>query len=216
MSLVIVFPSHQTSLVERNRRILARSVRPASAAVAKARFRGVPAARLHYRSKEKLLSGLCHDRMSLAIMRLDDASVCAKHRARHPRFVERLLREVTRFVARPAPVNLERSAKNQNDENECSTQGNDLALGASASRTDTRGHPNTGRCRQTMYVTTFVISHNNACPQETDPGHDAVGLSSSDLGPSSSVLELKPNKSESLSVGARHRLHPLPSGAPNS
>jgi hypothetical protein len=40
MSLVIVFPSHQTSLVERNRRILARSVRPASAAVAKARFRG--------------------------------------------------------------------------------------------------------------------------------------------------------------------------------
>src|SRR5215472_5853267 len=34
-------------------------------------------------------------------MRLDDASVvCAKHRARHPRFVERLLREVTRFLAR--------------------------------------------------------------------------------------------------------------------
>ena len=32
MSLVIVFPSHQTSLVERNRRILARAVRPASAA----------------------------------------------------------------------------------------------------------------------------------------------------------------------------------------
>src|SRR5262245_18181257 len=50
-------------------------------------------------------------------MRLDDASVvCAKHRARHPRFVERLLREVTRFLAQPAPVNgfLERSAKNQN------------------------------------------------------------------------------------------------------
>jgi hypothetical protein len=151
-------------------------------------------------------------------MRLDDASVvCAKHRARHPRFVERLLREVTRFLARPAPVNrfLERSAKNQNDENECSTQDNDLALGASASRTDTRGHPNTGRCRQTMYLTTFVISDNNACPQETDPGHDALG-SSIDLGPSSSVLELKPNKSESLSVGARHRLHPLTSGATNS
>src|SRR5262245_2450534 len=102
MSLVIVFPSHQTSLVERNRRILARSVRPASAAVAKARFRGEGGNRprvLHYRSKEKLLSGLCHDRTNLALMRLDDASVvCAKHRARHPRFVERLLREVTRSV----------------------------------------------------------------------------------------------------------------------
>ena len=60
------------------------------------------------------------------------------------------------------------------NENECSTQGNDLPLGASASRTDTRSHPNTGRCRQTMYVTTFVISDNNACPQETDPGHDAL------------------------------------------
>src|SRR5262249_11394629 len=100
MSLVIVFPTHQTSLVERNRVILARSVRPASAAVAKARFRGgrrEPDARLHYLSKEKLLSGLCHDRTSLALMRLDDASVvCAKHRARHPRFVERLLREITR------------------------------------------------------------------------------------------------------------------------
>src|SRR5262249_28897882 len=109
MSLVIVFPTHQTSLVERNRRILARSVRPASAAVAKARFRGwsaEPDARLHYLSKEKLLSGLCPDRTSLALMRLDDASVvCAKHRARHPRFVERLLREVTRFLARPALVN---------------------------------------------------------------------------------------------------------------
>jgi len=66
-----------------------------------------------------------------------------------------------------------------------------------------------------MYLTTFVISDNNACPQETDPGHDALG-SSIDLGPSSSVLELKPNKSESLSVGARHRLHPLLSGTPNS
>src|SRR5258708_38137248 len=32
MSLVIVFPSHQTSLAERSCRILARSVRPASAA----------------------------------------------------------------------------------------------------------------------------------------------------------------------------------------
>jgi hypothetical protein len=64
--------------------------------------------------------------------------------------------------------------KNQNDENECSTQGNDLPLGASASRPNTRGHPNTGRCRQTMYVTTFVISDNNACPQKTDPGHDAL------------------------------------------
>src|SRR5262245_21243389 len=108
MSLVIVFPSHQTSLVERNRRILARSVRPASAAVAKARFRGreVTGRAFTYRSKEKLLSGLCHDRTNLALMRLDDASVvCAKHRARHPRFVERLLREVTRFRARPAPVN---------------------------------------------------------------------------------------------------------------
>ena len=25
-----------------------------------------------------------------------------------------------------------------------------------------------------MYVTIFVISDNNACPQETDPGHDAL------------------------------------------
>ena len=45
---------------------------------------------------------------------------------------------------------------------------------ASASGPDTRGYPNTGRCRQTMYVTTFVISDNNACPQKTDPGHDAL------------------------------------------
>src|SRR5262249_9711018 len=110
-------------------------------------------------------------------MRLDDASVvCAKHRSKQPGFVERLLRGGTRFLTRPAPVNrfLERSAKTQNDENECSTQGNDLPLGASASRTDTRGHPDTGRCRQAMYVTTFVISDNNACPQETDSGHDAL------------------------------------------
>src|SRR5262249_32086270 len=108
MSLVIVFLSHQTSLVERNRRILARSVRPASAAVAKAGFGGgrEPAARLHYRSKEKMLSGLCHCPTNLALMRLDCASVVwPKQRARHARFVERLLREVTRFLARPAPVN---------------------------------------------------------------------------------------------------------------
>src|SRR5262249_23770875 len=109
MSLVIVFPTHQTSLVERNRRILARSVRPASAAVAQVRFRGgkkVPDAPFHFLTKEKFLSGAFHDRKGLALKRLDDASVvCAKHRARHPRFVERLLREVTRFLARPAPVN---------------------------------------------------------------------------------------------------------------
>jgi hypothetical protein len=105
--------------------------------------------------------------------------------------------------------------QNQNDENECSTQDNDLALGASASRTDRRGHPNTGGCRQTMYETTFVISDNKACPQETDPGHDAL-RSFHRLGTVIFSIGVKANKSESSSVGARHRLHPLTSGAPNS
>src|SRR5262249_29830149 len=54
MSFVIVFPSHQTSLAERGRRILARSVRPASAASgspARARRVGVRRARTPIRYK---------------------------------------------------------------------------------------------------------------------------------------------------------------------
>ena len=129
-----------------------------------------------------------------------------------------LLREVTRFPGAASAGELISRTVRQKPERRERVQHprHDLAPRRIRKSYRSRGHPNTGRCRQTMYVTTFVISDNDACPQETDPGHDALGLSSSDLGPSSSVLELKPNKSESFSVAAHHRLHPPPSGAANS
>ena len=128
-----------------------------------------------------------------------------------------LLREVTRFPGAASAGELISRTVRQKPERRERVQHprHELAPRRIRKSYRSRGHPNTGRCRQTMYVTIFVISE-NACPQETDPGHDGLGLSSSDLGPSSSVLELKPNKSESLSVAARHRLHPPPSGAANS
>jgi hypothetical protein len=46
--------------------------------------------------------------------------------------------------------------------------------------------------------TTFVFRTITPVPRKPDPGHDALGLSSSDLGPSSSVLELKPKQRRKL------------------
>jgi hypothetical protein len=53
-------------------------------------------------------------------------------------------------------------------------QHDDLPLGDCASRTDTGGHPDAGRCRQPVDVMTFAISDNNTCAQKTDSGYDAL------------------------------------------
>src|SRR5215510_8625588 len=115
-------------------------------------------------------------RLAAMLLRYGRDSDALDLRARHRRFVRRFLPEVGRFLPRPAPVDgfLEWPAKNQNDENECSTQHDDLPLGDCASRTDTGGHPDTGCCRQPMDVMTFAISDNNACAQKTDSGHDTL------------------------------------------
>ena len=101
---------------------------------------------------------------------------CITFCARQACAIWRLLPEVSHSLARPTLVDcfLERPAKNQNDEDQRSPQHDDLPLGDCASRTDTGGHSDAGRCRQPVDVMTFAISDNNTCAQKTDSGHDAL------------------------------------------
>src|SRR5262245_58717923 len=110
--------------------------------------------------------------MNLALMRLDDASVVWRQTpSQAPAFCGA---SATRGHSIPGAASagelISRTVRQKPERRErVQHPRHDLPLGASESRTDTRGHPNTGRCHQTMYVTTFVISDNNACPPGNRP-----------------------------------------------
>jgi hypothetical protein len=69
---------------------------------------------------------------------------------------------------------LERTAKNENDEDEWHAEQNDAPFGDTTSHADTRGQPDTGCGGQALHVLTVTIPDDDAHAKKPDAGQDTL------------------------------------------